>query len=32
MYSIVEEVKESALDFSKGIVQVLLFHFALIKY
>ena len=32
VYSIVEEVKESALDFSKGIVQVLLFHFALIKH
>ena len=29
---IIEETKESVLDFSKGAVKVLWFYFALIKY
>ena len=32
MYFIIEEAKETVLDFSKGTVKVLWFYFVLIKY
>ena len=32
MFSIIEDTKETALDFSKGTVKVLWFYLVLIKY
>ena len=32
MFFIIEEAKETVLDFSKGTVKVLWFYFPLIKY
>ena len=32
MFSIIEDMKETVLDFSKGTVKVLWFYLVLIKY